>query len=306
MSNISLIGDGHSGSAFHVTGRPMPSEEDRVQTNSVGTDFFQTMAIPIVQGRGFNSHDNARSPKVAIVNRALARRFFPDESPIGQTFECEDVNGPVQIVGLAADTRYTDLRGQTPPTFYMPYRQGNLPGRMTVEIRTAAEPLSVLASVRSAVESLDRDLPLIDVRAQEQQIQSSLSRERTFARLTGGFGMVALALATAGIYGLMAYTVAGRTSEIGIRMALGARMGQILAGVLREALWLSCGGVMVGVGVSLWLAQFIGSMLYGLTAADPATLAFTAGLLIAVALLAGLGPARRASRVHPLSALRHQ
>jgi predicted permease len=306
LSNIALIGDGHSGSSFHVSGRPVRDKEDRVQTNSVGADFFQTMGIPILQGRGFTVHDNSRSPKVALVNRALARQFFPRENPIGQTFEYEDAGGPVQIAGIVADTRYADLRSETPPTFYVPYQQRTRSSRMMAEIHTAMEPFSVLNQVRTAVESLDRDLPLIEVRTQEQQIQASLSSERIFAQLTSGFGLLALALASIGIYGLMAYTVARRTGEIGIRIALGARVEQVLAGVLREALWMALAGVTLGIGASLWLARFIGTMLYGLKAADPITAGGTAVLLIGITLLAGIGPARRASRVDPLGALRHE
>jgi predicted permease len=306
LSNIALIGDGHSGSTFHVSGRPFRRGEDRVQTNSVGADFFETMGIPILQGRSFNSHDNARSPRVAVINRALAEKFFPGENPIGRTFEHEDAAGPVQIAGIAADTRYANLRSETPPTFYTPYQQTSRSGRMIVELRTMAGPLSILSQVRTAVASVDRDLPLIDVRTQEQQIEASLSSERIFAQLTSGFGILALALATIGIYGLMAYTVARRTSEIGIRMALGARVEQVLAAVLREALWLSAAGVALGLVGALCLARFIASMLYGLKATDPITVTGTAALLICITLLAGIGPARRASRIDPLRALRHE
>jgi ABC-type antimicrobial peptide transport system permease subunit len=139
-----------------------------------------------------------------------------------------------------------------------------------------------------------------------QQIDSSLSNERIFARLTGGFGLLALLLASIGIYGIMAYTVARRTGEIGIRMALGARADQVLSMILREASWMALTGVLVGIGVALWLSRFINSMLYGLTPADPLTLAGAGALLIAIALLAGLGPARRASRIDPIRALRHE
>jgi predicted permease len=305
LSNIALIGDGHSGSSFHVSGRPVRKQESRVQTNSVGADFFQTMAIPLLQGRSFNVHDNPKSPKVALVNRALVRQFFSNENPIGQTFEYEDADGTVQIIGVVADTRYADLRSETPPTFYVPYQQRSRSSRMMVEIRTAKEPFSVLSQARTAIESLDRDLPLIDVRTQEQQILASLSSERIFAQLTSSFGLLALALASIGIYGLMAYTVAGRTGEIGIRMALGARVEQVLAGVLREALWLALAGVTLGIGASFWVARFIGTMLYGLKVTDPITAGGTVMLLVCITLLAGMGPARRASRVNPLGALRH-
>ena len=306
LSNIALIGDGHSGSTFHPSGRPVKQEPDRVQTNGVGADFFQTMGIPVIQGRGFNQHDNAKTAKVAVINRALARQFFRDENPIGQTFDCDEVSGLVQIVGIAADTRYADLRSPTPPTFYIPYQQADIGSRMIVEIRTFADPFSVLHSVRSVVASVDRDLPLIDVRTQEQQVQTTLSSEKTFSELTAGFGILALVLATIGIYGLMAYTVARRSGEIGIRMALGARMGQTLFGVLSEALSLALIGIALGIGVSLWMARFIGTMLYGLQPSDPLTIAAISAILIAVALFASFGPARQASRIDPVSALRHE
>jgi predicted permease len=308
MSNIAIIGDGHSGATFHVSGTPLPKEEVRVQTNKVGLDFFQTMGISILGGRGFDAHDTPTSPKVAVVNRALARQFFPNENPIGKMFETdpEDVQGQVQIVGIAADTRYADLRSETPPTFYLLYQQALEAGSMVVQIRTAAEPGSILSQVRATIASLDRDLPLSDVRTMTDQIKATMSGERIFARLTSGFGILALVLACIGIYGIMAYTVARRTGEIGIRMALGAQAGQALGMVLCEVTWMAVAGVALGIVSALWLARFLSAMLYGLKSSDPLTLTGAAALLIIIALLAGFGPARRASRVDPIRALRHE
>ncbi len=308
LSNIAIIGDGHSGSTFHVSGRPVETEAVRVQTNHVGANFFQTMGIPILQGRGFDVHDTAASPKVAVVNRALARQFFPNENPIGQTFEADadEVSAPVEIVGIAADTRYADLRSETPPLFYLPYSQAHVLGRMVVEIHTQAEPGSILSQARTVVGSVDRDLPLIDVRTMTEQIKATMSGERIFAQLTSGFGLLALVLACIGIYGVMAYTVARRTGEIGIRMALGAQAEQVLRMVLREASWMAVAGVTLGVCGSLVLARFLTAMLYGLKPSDPLTLAVASALLLLIALLAAFGPARRASRVDPVRALRHE
>ena len=307
FSTIAIIGDGYSGSTFHVSGRPIVKGEKRIQMNIVGADFFNTLSIPILHGRGFNAHDTATAPKVAVVNQALAQKYFPNQDPIGQTFESEDADYPTQIVGIAADTRYANLRDATPPLFYLPYQQkAEDTGPMIVEIRTFADPTGVINQVRAAVASLDPNLPLIEVRTMTQQIDSSLTNERIFARLTGGFGLLALILASIGIYGIMAYTVARRTGEIGIRMALGARADQVLSMILREASWMAITGVLIGIVVALWLSRFISSMLYGLTPADPLTLVGAAVLLIAIALLAGLGPARRASRIDPIRALRHE
>jgi hypothetical protein len=206
-NNIGIIGDGHSGSTLHVLGGPHEKDPARVQTNAVGADFFETLGIPILQGRAFNRHDTATSPKVAIVNRALAQKFFLNENPIGKTFETdpEDVDGPLQIVGIAADTRYADLGSETPPTFYVPYVQEvNGPGRMMIELRTVADPASVLPEVRGALESLeslDRDLPmLLDVRTTKDQVRSTLADERALAQLAGGFSVLALALASISMF----------------------------------------------------------------------------------------------------------
>jgi predicted permease len=305
-NNIGIIGDGHSGSTLHVLGRPHENDPARVQTNAVGADFLDTLGIPILQGRAFNRHDTATSPKVAVVNRALAQKFFLNENPIGKTFEAEDVDGPIQIVGIAADTRYADLRSETPPTFYVPYLQEvNGPGRMMVELRTVADPASVLPEVRGALESLDRDLPMLDVRTMKDQVRSTLADERALAQLAGGFSVLALALASIGIYGMMAYAVNTRTGEIGLRIALGARTSQVLARVLREAFWLTSAGIVLGLIAALWLTRFIRVMLYGLGNTDALTVGGTAVLLVSVSLIAAVAPARRASRIDPIRALRH-
>jgi predicted permease len=308
MSNIAIIGDGHSGAIFKVSGRPAEQKPVRVQANGVSVDFFRTMGIPILQGRAFSVHDTPSSPRVAVINRALARKFFPNENPVGRIFETdpEDVEGPVEIVGVAADTRYADLRSETPPTFYASNGQKLRAGRMVIELRTAAEPGSVLAQARTAVESLDRDLPLMDVRTMTEQINTTLTGERTFAQLTAGFSVLALILATIGIYGIMAYTVSRRTSEIGLRIALGAPANLVLGRVLREALVMTVAGIFIGVAVAVWLTRFFSSMLYGLKAADPITLAGTALVLAVIAIVAAFAPARRASRIDPIRALRHE
>jgi predicted permease len=308
MSNIAIIGDGHSGSTFHVFGRPIEKDKDRVQTNAVGTDFFQTLGIPMLQGRAFTIDDTGASPNVAIVNRTLALKYFPGENPIGRTFEAdaEDGEGPIQIVGVAADTRYADLRGDTPPTFYVPYQQRSISGRMVVELRTASDPAAVLESVRKTVRSLDRDLPLIDVRTMKEQIRSTLADERTLADLACAFSVLALVLASIGIYGIMSYTMSTRTSEIGLRIAFGAPPTSVLTAVLRESIVLTLVGILLGLGAALLMVRFIGSTLYGLGAADPLTASCTTFLLLTVSIIAAAVPARRASRIDPIRALRYE
>jgi ABC-type antimicrobial peptide transport system permease subunit len=173
-------------------------------------------------------------------------------------------------------------------------------------VRTRMKPEAITPSLRAAVQRIDRDLPLMDIRTQQEQIDATMQQERMFASLTAGFGLLALALACVGIYGVMAYTVSQRTNEIGIRLALGAERGQVRGMVLREAGWLAVLGVIVGLVVAVGLGQLVKSMLYGLKAADPVSLAGAAGLLLTVALVAGWVPAMRASRVEPMEALRHE
>ena len=308
VSNIGIIGDGHSGGTFHVVGRPQENDPARVQTNAVGANFFQTLGISILQGRAFNGHDTEASPKVAVVNRTLAAKFFPGENLIGKVFETdsEDVDDPIEIVGIAADTRYANLRSETPPTFYVPYLQKvDGPARMMVEVRALADPSTVLPEVRRVVESLDRDLPLIDVRTMKDQVRSTLADERALAEFAGGFSVLALVLASIGIYGMMAYAVNTRTGEIGLRIAVGARTSQIVSRVLREAFWLTSAGIVVGMFAALWLTRFIRVMLYGLGNTDALTIGSTAVVLISVSLIAAFAPARRASRIDPIRALRH-
>lgn len=308
MSNIAIIGDGHSGSSFHLSDEAAQKKVESVQTNSVGANFFSTMGIPILQGRGFDAQDTATSPKVAVINRKLAQQFFPNENPIGRTFEANaaDDPAPIQIVGIAADTKYADLRGDTPPTFYLPYLQKRRLGRMVVEIHTAADPNSILSQTRATVASLDRDLPLIDVRTMTEQVRSTMSTERTFAQLTSGFGLLALVLASIGIYGITSYTVARRTAEVGIRMAMGAKAHQVLSMVLSEVVWMALIGILLGMGGALVLARLLTVVLYGLKPSDPLTLTTSAALLMTFAILAGFGPAWRASRIDPIRALRHE
>jgi predicted permease len=308
MTDIALIGDGNSGATFHVSGRPREKEERRIQTNSVSREFFRTMEIAILRGRGFGAQDTVTSPKVAVINQTLAKKYFPNEDPVGKTFDTdsEDFAVPLTIVGVAADTKHADLRSETPPTFYAFYEQRTEPGRMMVALHTEQDPASVLPAARAVVAEIDRDLPLTDVRTMQEQVKLTTTNERIFAQLTSGFGVLALVLASIGIYGIMAYTVARRTGEIGIRMALGARSGQVLTMVLHEVSWMALGGVVLGVGAAVELGRLVSSMLYGLKASDPLTLAAIGGLLVLIALLAGLGPARRAARIDPVQALRHE
>jgi predicted permease len=300
MSNANFILEGED---------PNKSKRPAEDLNVVGNDFFRTLAIPIVTGRAFGPQDTATSPKVAVINQSFARAHFPNANPLGKKLKID--MGPkgewIQIVGTCADTRYLDLRDQPPPQFFLPYVQKNvLGGSMTYQVRTRLSAAALLPSLRQVVQSVDRDLPLIDVRTQREQIDATMQIERTFAALTAGFGVLALALACVGIYGIMAYTVANRRNEIGIRLALGALPAQVRSMILRESFWLTLAGIAAGVAAAVGLTRLVKSMLYGIGPYDPFTLSAGVLVLLAVALAASWIPARRAACVEPMEALRHE
>jgi predicted permease len=276
--------------------------------SSVGPHFFSTMSIPILAGRGFNAQDTENSVPVSVVNQALVRKFFPNTNPIGKRFFRslgDKTTRWIEIVGICADTRYSDMRQPTPPIHFDLDPQSPWPGRVTYVIRSPLQPAVLVPSLRRALQLIDPDLPLSNIRTQQQQIDAGMQQERMFASLTAGFGLLALALAYVGIYGIMAYMVSQRTNEIGIRFALGASRSQIRAMVLREAGWLAAAGVVVGLGVAIVLMRLVQSMLYGLKPGDPLSLTASTMLLLTMALVAGWIPAARASRVEPMEALRH-
>jgi predicted permease len=285
-----------------------PEGNPVVLSNDVGESFFSTYRIPIVAGRGFNASDTETSRKVAVVNESLAKKYFPRLNPIGRTFETgfhEPVR--IEIVGVCGDAKYDRVRKDPEPTYYAPYWQ-NKHGvqQATFALATRLDAKTLAPTLRQAVQSVDRNLPVLDVRTQDEQIAASMQHERVFANLTAAFGALALILACIGIYGIMAWTVSRRTLEIGIRIAVGAPSEQVQAMVLREAAWMTSLGVAAGVGGALALGRVVASLLYGLKAWDPATFAGSATMLILVALGASWIPARRAAGVDPIRALRHE
>lgn len=285
-----------------------PGTEQDADNTTVGDRYFATFRIPIVAGRDFAPTDTETSPRVAIVNRALVKQFFPNVDPVGKSFTTSGPKGQklvYQIVGVCADTRYGSLREDPPPVFYLDYRQApEIDWGMTFAVKTRSARAGITPSLRRAVQSVDQNLPLTDVRTQEEQIDELLMNERIFADLSTGFGILALVLACIGIYGLMAYSVSRRTNEIGIRMALGARSEQVLRMVLSEAVWMTAAGLVIGLSGAVALGRLIASQLYGLKAWDPPTLVASAALLILVALGATWVPAHRAASVDPSKALR--
>jgi predicted permease len=306
-----LLAHNVSNTSFQPSGQPKPTGDNQYRdVNGVGRSFFQTFRIPILYGRAFGPTDTATSPLVAVINQSLAHSAYPGIDPVGKTFISDrhqgDRDAIYQIIGVSADAKYDRLQGDPPPTFYTLYQQAKEEQFITYAVKTQLSPADILPAIRNTVQSIDKNLPLRDIRTQTEQFEASISQERLFATLTAGFGILALILACIGIYGIMAYNVARRTSEIGVRMALGARTRQVLWMVLRESSLLAVFGIVIGLAAAFGLTRFIRAMLYGLQPTDPATLVPAALLLLAIAIAAGYGPARRASRVDPMQALRHE
>ncbi len=306
LSKNPLIAGNVSNDDFVPDGLPSNvSGKTFVDDNVVGQDFFATMGIPMLAGRSFDSSDTETSRLVAVVNQQLVKEYFPHINPIGRTFLSNKKH--IEIIGISGDTRYADLRDDLPATFYTLYRQqSKSEPSMTFEISTNIEPSAVVTILRDAVASVDKDLPLLNIRTQDAQISDRTRQERIFVSLTSGFGLLALILACIGVYGVMAYSVSQRTHEIGIRMALGAEPERVRRMVLREATWVVALGILAGGCGALALERAIASLLYGIKAWDPTTLAGSAAMLMVVTLGASWVPAWRAARVDPMRALRHE
>jgi predicted permease len=277
-------------------------------TNMVTPGYFQTFGIQLLRGRDFTAGDTRDGLPVGIINRAMARLYFGDRDPLGQTFGFQhDAEQRVTVVGLAEDTHQMNLREPAPPMVYTPLAQlPEAPSWMNFELRTAQDPASLAQAAMAAARSVSKDMVIRYVRTMAQQVNASLIRERLLATLSGGFAVLALLLAAVGLYGVMSYSVSRRGREIGIRMALGARRGSVLWQVLRQTLVVSVIGILIGVGVVLASARYVSTLLFGLSERDPLTLASVALMLFGTAMIAGFFPARRAASLDPVTAIRSQ
>jgi predicted permease len=272
---------------------------------SVDTRFFTTMEIPIVRGRAFTDADVSGTQPIAVINQTVARRMFATDDVIGRLFRMGlRKDAPLyEVIGVSADARYTSVREPVPPTIYL-LHQRQPPGEATFEVRTAGDPAAFATTAREIVREVDPNLPIFTMRPQGEQIAASLDRERLFARLAALLGGVTLALSAIGLYALLAYAVTRRTPEIGVRMALGADRSAVAWMILKQSLVLAALGLLLGIAGSAAGSKAIESLLYELPARDPGTLAGAAAIMLAVSAIAGYLPARRASRVDPLVALR--
>ena len=274
-----------------------------------GPEFFTTMQIPMLRGREIQEQDQPTSARVAVVNELFARTYFGDENPVGRRIT---LGGPdphdMEIIGVAANARYGGLKGQIPPVVYIPFSQATVPPlqQMVYALRTTGDPLRYVNTVRDIVHQADARIPLTNVKTQAADIDQTINQEIVFAKLCTGFAILALVIACVGLYGTMAYTVARRTGEIGIRMALGAQRGAVVWMVLREVCILAVIGLAIGLPTALGTSKFIESFLFDMKANDLWALALAVTILLSAALLAGYLPARRASRIDPMIALRYE
>lgn len=302
FSSAAPLGGGRSMSSISIPGRPAkPGEYSCPDQLVVNEPFFATLSIPLLQGRTFGPSETAQSPHVAVVNDCFARKFFPNEPALGRIFKHGSLD--VEIVGICGDAKYSELRQEVPPIMYLPYCQW-IEEKVCFEVRSVLPPESIVPAVRRSVAAMDRNIPLTDVRTQTEQMHGQLTMERLFAALCSLVAALALLLSCIGLYGLMAYNVARRRNEIGIRMALGARPRDVAWPILRGTLLMAGIGAILGSAGALALVQLIKSRLYGVAPHDPITLAGSVLLLLTVAVLAAWIPARRAAKIDPMVALR--
>jgi len=311
MSPFPLLSGSASNYGITVPGYPLkPDERLSARVLVVGDRFFETMRLPLLFGRALGPSDGENTPPVAVANQAFVKKFLGGSEGLGRTFTFGKVSQAlVEIVGVSADAKYDRLRGEIEPTLYVPMRQNtqNLGGAF-FEVRTARDPLALVPDVRRAVAEIHPGLPLDSIRSQEDQIDRLLLSERLFAMLTTFFGLLALALVCVGVYGIVSYGVAIRTTEIGVRMAIGARARDILSMVLGETTSLVARGVLIGLPIAFAIGRFattfVASLLYGVESTDPVSLGVATFMMTAIGSLAGILPARRASAVAPMTALR--
>jgi predicted permease len=317
---VPLLSGGQMQTSFHRPGTPIDSK-DQVDADvlEIGPNFFATLRIPMQAGRDLSAADfaaaaltspfePAKAPAIVVVNQSFVRTYFPSENPLGQVFGDSPAEDPwpafpgYQIVGVVGDAKYNNLRQSINPTIY----QAVSDGEAFFELRTAADPTSLIPAVRNNVNRVDSNLALVRIDTQKGQIDQQLSQDRMVAQLSSFFGLLALVLACMGLYGLLSYEVTRRTREIGIRMAIGAQAGNVIRLVIGQAVVVAAFGAVAGVAISLGVTRLLTTLLYGVKPGDPTTLLSVMALLVMVAVVACFLPARRATKVDPLVALRYE
>ncbi|HEV7474997.1 MAG TPA: ABC transporter permease [Pyrinomonadaceae bacterium] len=298
-------GGGRIEDNIQIEGRLGQSDHLAVDYNRVGPEYFATMGMPLTDGRDFTLQDRKGSPEIAVINETLARKLFPNEKAVGKRIRFGDEDPFMEIVGVAQDAKYRSMRESALPCLYQPFLMVYRP-EMNLLVRSQSDPVLLSGALRKELDNLDSRIPFFNVRTLDQQIKNATSQERAAAVLTSLFGGLALLLATIGLYGVMSYVVSQRTHDIGIRMALGAQVRDVLRLVLLNGMGLAFAGVLVGLAGALALTRLLRGLLFGVTPNDVLTFALVTAGLFVVALLACYLPARRAAKVDPLIALRYE
>jgi len=306
--NVLPMGKGDSiGLLFEIVGQPTAGKFNEMFANDlvVTPDYFSAIGIPLIEGRYFTEHDQANTRRVVIINQSFAKRFWPNESPVGKQLLVAGNDAPAEIIGVVRDVKHFGIESKTMFEMYSSYLQST--SRLTtLVIKTESDPLKYSAMVRKEVQALDPNLPVYDIKTMEQRIDESTGNRRFITFVLGIFAVIAIILAGGGIYSLMAYSVSQRTHEIGIRMALGAGRRQILNLVIRKTMILTFMGAAIGIASAILLTRVMAGLLYGLQATDILTFSVTTLGLFAITLLASFVPAYKATRIDPLTALRYE
>jgi predicted permease len=309
LSQPALLTGSVNSTGIYVQGRTYaPDQRDNgINRVVVSPNLFDTLGIRLLIGRAFTPNENnPTAPKVVIINDAAVRKYFPNENPLGQRFgQSIETSNQLEIIGVVRDAKYNSVRDAAPPTMYVPHLQAGTSGA-NIAVRTAGDPLSTISGIREAVRTVDPNLPIMDVYTQVEQIERRFQQEKLFAQAYTLFGALALALAAIGLFGLMSYSVARRTNEIGIRMALGAERRTVLGMVLSESMILVAIGVAIGLAIAIGAGRLVASLLFGVVPNDALTMVLATIVMVLVAAVAGYLPAWRASRVDPMVALRYE
>jgi putative ABC transport system permease protein len=309
-SNLPLYRQGNSiGVGIEGQPDPPPGQERIVVTRIISPGYFDTMSIPILRGRGLTEQDTETTPNVVVVSETMARRYWPGEDAVGKRIAAGRIRSPedwIQVVGVVKDVRQFELNAEPRPQMYLTYRQAGFFDSRDLVVKTDVDPASMAATVRKAVWEIDKDQPVSNIQTMDEILADSIARQRFSMLLLAIFAAVALVLAGVGIYGVMSYSVAQRTHEIGIRMALGAQTGAVLKLAVGYGMKLVIAGIAIGLIAAFALTRVMSTLLFGVTATDPTTFTLISLLLIAVAVLASYVPARRATRVNPIIALRYE
>ncbi|MGH9760207.1 MAG: FtsX-like permease family protein, partial [Blastocatellia bacterium] len=311
FSSFPPIGDaGWSGPVSVLEVPQRPDEATFTSINAVAPDYFETISLQVLMGRTISEQDTAQSPKVAVVSQALANKFFPGGGAIGKHMRlgAPGLNGDWDIVGVAADAKYSSPRETPQNMVYLPLKQmsGENLYAGYLEVRTAGDPSSTTQALRGALSEVDSGLPILSLTTLSQQVAHSMVEDELISKLSGFFSVLALALACIGLYGVMTYNVVRRTNEIGVRMALGAKIREVLWMVMKESLVLLFVGLTLGIPLTLAAMRLVRAQLFGVSPADPLTVFISVLVVSVVAILSGYLPARRATRIDPMAALRYE